>query len=149
MIIDGTYRKTVHISNRPPGEDLWIEGIGSIYGLLFPIYYSFEWSWDLRCYENDGKLFYSTYENCMIVDISRNNYETLKLFPNPFDNSFTIQFIDNKYRTIVIADLIGRIVLEKSGYMKDIVIDEIEGSGIYSIQINENNKTFNRTIIKH
>jgi len=151
ILIGGTYRKTVQttLSNRSPGEDLWIEGIGSIYGLLFPIYESFEWSWDLRCYKYNGELIYSTYDNCLIVDINRNYYETIKLFPNPFDNNFTIQFIDNKYRTIVITNLIGQVVLERSVYMKNIVINEIEESGIYLIQIKENNKTFNRTIIKH
>ncbi len=111
----------------------WIEGVGSTIGVLengYRIASVVGWYYRLICYYDNDLLIYqdSNYNKCY-YNISIEEYDdnnSLKIFPNPVKDKFTIEFSsthDNAEIQILQIDgkLIKTISIEK--YEKQIVLD--------------------------
>lgn len=134
-------------------DEIWIEGIGSLNGLLNPGYYQCiaDVYYELLCYKEDGVLIYDNpyYESCYIntVDIDNlDNTLSFKVTPNPFKNSLHIDFnysSTNEYE-IHLLNLQGTILrlIEIQSGNRTISTSEIP-SGMYFIQLFENGKLMN------
>lgn len=94
VLIKDTYRKRLIISKHAGGYDYdeWIDGIGSINGLLYPLINDFELSFDLTCFHYNGELLYANpnYSECIPSDLDVSFSERLKIYPNPFQDYFMI-----------------------------------------------------------
>ncbi len=105
QLLNGAERKTWHLE--PVGDnvqeaDLWIEGIGSIYGMLFPAcsqLATISFSLKLLCYyENDIELYRSDEDSCFIdwtSGLESHAQHSIKLFPNPATGQVQIELPDN------------------------------------------------------
>lgn len=105
QLLNGEERKTWHLE--PIGDnvqeaDVWIEGIGSLYGMLFPAcsqLASISFSLKLLCYyESDSELYMSDEANCYIDWISGldiNATSSFELLPNPTNGKTQIQLAEN------------------------------------------------------
>lgn len=89
VLIENSYRKQFHFSN---SNDIWIDGIGSIYGLTRPITYTYDCDCNsqLVCYQNQNQTKYlnPAYTTCypgfsssQINEITSKN--SIRIFPNP------------------------------------------------------------------
>lgn len=99
-LLNDEERKTWHLE--PIGQnlgepDLWIEGIGSLNGLLFPGCYqmaTLSFSLKLLCYyEGDLKLYMSDEDTCYIdwtTGLDAHAENSIKLYPNPAQDQVTL-----------------------------------------------------------
>ncbi len=131
-LINGTYRKVYHID---PWYPDWIEGIGSLAGLLNPIppqITGFD-TWELVCFKKNGDVLYlnPNYNTCfpLIVGIAENiitSNNGIKIYPNPVTDISTIEFIGNEFKYLTFYNISGQI------------INRYEISNLKTIQLNKN-----------
>lgn len=118
ILIDGNYRKVFHFDNYLYDNHVWIEGIGSTYGLLKP---SIDLptcicTWDLVCFHQDNVLKYlnPTYNTCFPIIDNLNNptsSSTISISPNPVIESSLVKWEipeNNRYATFMITDVLGK-----------------------------------------
>ena len=122
--IGNSPRKIFYISNTIDSDDvkrpeIWIEGIGSLWGLQRKNICSFvtgcEITWDLLCfYQNDEKLYHSPYfEDCYYHWISEiqkmEHILDFQIYPNPSSGKFTLKTDDkNGDCKVQILDVNGK-----------------------------------------
>lgn len=87
---------------------------------------------------------------------SSTNLETLandysiKIYPNPAQNSFTINLQSNQSATIKIIDVLGNLILQQTIEQKTNVINTSQiSNGTYIINFSVNEQVFNKTLIIH
>jgi hypothetical protein len=153
VLVGSNYHKRWKINNNYP--IYIIEGIGSDYGLIqkspsnntdFPYYI-------LNCFNQNGQTLYpGTSTNCQLITsiiTIDNTSSQIKVFPNPSNGSFTVDFDNLKnVKEIRILDLLGKIVFQKSiNKQSKINIDNLP-SGVYILTVIDNeNKMTNKKII--
>lgn len=88
--------------------------------------------------------------------LSSTNLETLandysiKIYPNPAQNSFTINQQSNQYATIKIIDVLGNFILQQTIEQKTNVINTSKiSNGTYIINYSGNEHTYNKILIIH
>ena len=136
ILIQGQYRKHLHLIPTQFGciclcEPDWIEGIGSLYGLL-PVQCSEFAVVSLVCFSHFNQQIYPDTGNCYsllttgIEDKIR--YESITISPNPFSSNISISITKpfSKQILLSIKNLMGQIVFQESE--------------------NNNSETFNHTI---
>lgn len=78
--------------------------------------------------------------------------ENIVIYPNPTSGNFNIEFINQneKYSTINIYDLTGKIIYKKTNISQDIINIDISkyNNGIYFIKIINQNNTYFKKLIK-
>ena len=107
-------------------NEVWIEGIGSIHGPLFPhspMLFTDEYPLylDLTCYKvNDSVLWDNEdYDECyimIVLSVNEIGMEEVNIYPNPVTNELIIQLPDHlkgEYRCFV-YDLLGQKVIQQS-----------------------------------
>ena len=153
ILIGQNYRKRYYIN-----YGYFIEGIGSMNGLLSPItdiptkVYTF---WDLVCYKQNDNVLYlnANYNNCFpIIDnielIDKTITENIKIYPNPVINTSVIELSNlqaDKYK-IEIFNPLGINILIKS-ITSDCKIEIRKKdllSGLYMYRLIRNNKTIKK-----
>lgn len=102
-------------------NEVWIEGIGSIHGPLFPntpVKFSQEWpdSMLLTCSESENVLVWQHggYSNCytnVLVNLKDKNSTALMVYPNPSNKTFTLEIPENA-KQIKVYNGIGQMVYE-------------------------------------
>ena len=133
--IHNDYRKVITFNN--PNAVTWIEGIGSLQGLLqcWPDWPTNGISTELVCmHQNDILLYYYPgtdeipYENCIpsfVVDgfpILANT--DIKIYPNPV-NGETVYFENLDFETLELFDLEGKLIMKET----------IKGFNIFELKI--------------
>lgn len=92
----------------------FIEGVGPIYSPMGHIRIAQPYLGVLLCVEKDEKLYYMTSEllGCeqKYVSVTNPIEELIYIYPNPVINEMTIKCDENKDYSIVITDILGRIV---------------------------------------
>ena len=84
-----------------------------------------------------------------INGINEKEINEIKIFPNPFNNEFSISLQDEEASEIIVYDLAGKIVFESNYYSEDIKINlETLVNGQYLLKINQANKTAVKMITK-
>ncbi len=134
----------------------WVEGIGSLQGLVFPGCYeiiSISVRYELLCFSLDNENIYRNpeYDSCYYsfssaTEIFTKNSE-VSIYPNPVNDFLSIKLsqshiIDNKKIIVSIFDLIGRqinVPINKTTSESWFVDVNSLKSGIYIIHINYGN----------
>ena len=88
--------------------------------------------------------------NCMAGTNELENSFELSLFPNPVNETLTIQISDSKIYEISIYDLQGRIVLEKQTFSNlNTLSTSAWNNGIYQVKITDfEGKSINKALVK-
>ena len=163
ILIGSEYRTRFNIKNFEPGyfdADPFasvIEGIGSTYGLLYPLWPPFETYNKLICYSD----FYGSTQfadplltihylddntdDCDLIYVDINSpitpFEDIKIYPNPVSNTFSFQYsgISQESGKLKILNLNSQVVYEKQIQLYPYVnitsdVSDIPG-GIYLVVI--------------
>jgi hypothetical protein len=142
-----SYKKRFVLSYFGIIGEVWIEGIGSLCGVLASgSAFIVGGKYDLLCYSENDTLKYSNpfysecyYNNVGVIEIESNQW---KLFPNPFIESTTIEFENNNSEnyTLEIYNNLGQKVRTISNIRSNKIIIERGNfnSGIYFFQLKNN-----------
>ena len=150
ILIDGNYRKKFALNANDP---IWIEGIGSLHGLLYPITPAVTCSciWDLVCFQQNDSVKYLNpkYSTCFPVITGISNNTTVKnsfaVLPNPFSTETTLR-ADKLFRdaTLTVYNSFGqqvKLIKNISGQTVTLHRDNLP-SGLYFLQLTQDNKTY-------
>lgn len=141
-------------------NEMWIEGIGSIHGPLFPInprkfLTEIPDSLMLTCTNlNNQQIWKHPFYNSCYVNIvlgSKNIEKTkLTVYPNPFTTSFQINFAKTDHYQISIFNAKGQKIIEKNVSSISAIIDfSLFNDGIYFLAVDNNKERWTKTIIKN
>lgn len=151
---NGESRKRLFLTSVVWSTDIWIEGIGSLYGLPYIEIYtcSADFYPELICFEENDTIKYhnSNYSGCFysaINELSRKN-SLLSIYPNPFSDNTTISL---SYKQIKLTDAMiinsnGQVIRRYNdidNYEFKIEKKELN-SGIYYIQVTDENSMTQR-----
>lgn len=146
---NGEKRKRITFEGYPE-QYVWVEGIGSLNGLLEPAYDQCisDLIFGLLCFTEDGVLKYnhpnleSCYVNTVDIDDPENSL-SLKITPNPFNKSLQIDFdytSSNKY-AMRLVNTLGLLVRSMEIHSGNLTISTSKiPPGMYFIQLIENGK---------
>lgn len=168
IIIQGSAHKRFYFTEPPVVafdylHEVWIEGIGSIHGPLFPASptkFSTELpdSMNLTCYKiKDTVLWYNhDYTDCFIDIILPDNIseQTVegKVFPNPVNDELNIEFPHSANEDMVVSvfDLAGKPVLTQIHQVKRQLIINTGNlkNSFYILQIESGINTYRTKFIK-
>ncbi len=141
-----------------PEEVIWIEGIGSMRGLInhFYAYCAVDHPDQLLCHYDNGELTYQhNPSGCFLVssvkEIEKQN--GIKIYPNPIGEVFTIEVIKEspKVESIFIYSLTGKLVEERKLNDKSLETVDISKyqSGMYFLLLQLKTGSFlSKRIIK-
>jgi hypothetical protein len=172
LIIDGEQRRRLFFSEPPPMgfffvNEVWIEGIGSLHGPLFPVNARLfddqgVYLQDLACYFSSDEILWShpDYNQCYLehlnVPIGIAESETQlanRIYPNPVTDRLYIDCDRSKptKEEIILRDALGRLaditVVEVSE--QSIAIDlSLIPSGIYTVQMRHGTEFIRKQIVK-
>lgn len=133
QFIAGNDRKVIELEYQGELVDTWIEGIGTLNGILPFDFTYFDSDTYLSCYTNNGvAYFFNGYTECLF-GINDFDKDAIKLAPNPVTEYSTIQFpIESEIDFIKIFDVFGRLVRNEKIYSEYVNINANEyASGIY------------------
>lgn len=163
--LNGNYYKRFHFDEPSVAafdwlDEIWIEGIGSIHGPLFPKYprkFSTEIpdSMLLTCsFASDEQVWQHTdYSNCYeshVWNLSENANVEIITAPNPFENAITIQAPQHSIEKITLLSQLGTELKTIADYKSGQKIDlSFLQSGIYFLKIQVNRNTTTQRIIKY
>ncbi len=131
-------------------EDIWIEGVGSIYNPFYPVFPQLDWGWDLSCCYDGDQLIYKNEEfsECYVeyvndINTNQNTTNKLQIFPNPFSDFTRIQLNEinpSEIRAIYLVNAYGQKIKEIN-ITKDYIQLERGNlpSGLYFIQMIDKN----------
>jgi len=124
-LIEGQWRKRIKFQDdvNSISSRVWIEGIGDLKGLFFPLLFEFENYWTLTCYE-DNSIFWTSPEisqygiSCFevgIEDKTDNSSPSLDIYPNPCTDYIEFRFnkLQNQDFTLTIFNSLGKMVREE------------------------------------
>lgn len=140
----------------------FIEGIGPNKGIFYWMNEFHYWdygnlSYLLCAFKDTVKVYqnpsYNTCDTAIFSNIQNlNNAAEIEIYPNPTSGNFNIEFINQneKYSTINIYDLTGKIIYKKTNISQDIINIDISkyNNGIYFIKIINQNNTYFKKLIK-
>ncbi len=117
---DGTHKR-FHFQNytsdlTQTGNSTWIEGIGSFNGLLRPNltngYWQFTYQDELKCMTSDLPFQYPAGADPCVLTGTRQETasETMSIFPNPSNSSFTIDFKNQLVKEVSVSDVLGSVI---------------------------------------
>lgn len=157
-LLDGESAKRFYVG----GQDIWIEGVGSVHGFLHPIYpYISGYTSYLVCFQRNSILHYKNIsalppytDPCPITNSINELKNTIKfkLYPNPTCNRIIIESDNIQENTrLLIHDMSGRLVFSKylndwSEYTCNLIAFE---NGIYLISLDSGFSIYRSLIIKH
>lgn len=124
-----------------------IDGPGNPYWLNDPCY---AWVIDVDNYccnnawDTDCQALYAYCEEGWPLDIDELAFNNIIIYPNPTDNIVNIR--SNLDITYSLYDFSGKILIENSN--KEVIDMTPYANGVYLIQVNYNNRTYRRKIIK-
>jgi hypothetical protein len=157
ILIGSSYRKQYHISVRGSsfsGDSNYvsiIEGIGSTFGLTYPLMPPGEAGSTLNCFsQNNVTLFINPQGNCdltlSVKELSIPS-SSFQISPNPNSSSFTIQPSNNIKQTLQIFDVNGKMVLNQSINGKTTIDATNLADGVYNLSLLSNEGIINKRLI--
>jgi len=140
-------------------DEVWIEGIGSIHGPLFPNSprkFSEEMpdSMLLICSTSNNQHFWEnpSYTSCyvnIVLDLDNQEAIDFKIYPNPFSDKIIVENNKNENLEISILNGLGQVLLKMKIISGKKTIDLSKlNQGIYIININSNNRMTTKKLIK-
>ena len=157
-ILDGSLRKRMFLTGL--FEDVWIEGIGSTYGLPHPFLYfcSADFFTELNCFHQNDTLLYMSgvFPNCLYntVSVGENQSMTkVSIGPNPFSD-YTILGLKHSGLSMGILEIFncsGQSVRRSSfSSQEEMRIERGNlNSGVYYLKLSDSseNSTFGEIIL--
>jgi len=146
------YFKSKNQYNQEYVYPIWIEGIGSLAGIMYPASEaSLEWGWNglITCiFYNDNLIFQSNYGEmygCSFeyVDINEISENNISFYPNPITNVSVLKFLNknNELFFLEIYDITGELVYRDEINSNQFQISKCNFlNGIYLYQLKTNNK---------
>lgn len=157
LLSDGIYHKRFNFGGNGPGKI--IEGVGSSFGLLFPICNTFNTTRSLICFINNSSAsaIYSNPQSSLScsLPVGVSSFDLLpkhfNIYPNPSNNSISISAHNWVPTTIEFINSIGEcVLLVRDWKQTDGVIDISElPCGAYVIRCKSDNQFKNRLLIKN
>lgn len=148
LLLDGYRKRIVLYEYTNDKEEIWIEGLGSYYGILNSCNDSYGavcGGYDALCYkESDALVFQNdTYETCyysVTVGLHPGKKEgSFNLYPNPAKDKINIDFTNDGKREIEIWDFSGKKVANYLFLYKNISLNLQEvDNGMYFIKVLDN-----------
>jgi hypothetical protein len=132
-------------------NDIWIEGIGSLYGVTTPGNVVADFSTTLLCVKNETEYIYTNpeFNSCYLTTgiIEHSNDKTNIVFPNPFENYIKVNSDVNELAFSVI-NIMGQIVssgdLQSNSFINLSHLDK----GLYILRLKSLNDFREYKIIK-
>jgi len=145
----------------PPYSDFdtWIEGIGSLNGLINPgcfQLYTISFGLSLLCFfENEEHLYMHPGGDTCFIDWTSNvldfTIEEIMIYPNPVEEAINISLPDifETESTIQIISICGKIIYESTFYGKNFKIEVSPyNSGIYLLKIKNHQNAYVTKFVK-
>jgi hypothetical protein len=159
ITISGIKRKKIDLSAVHSGSSIyaesWIDGIGSTKGPSGYLYGVVDWGRVLMCYHKADTLQYidTAYNTCYwVLGIESEPLleDLIKVYPNPFLNSFYLEFYDysNKTLSLRVYDLLGAIRFEADQFYQQTINTEKWPSGVYFLEIEQGSERVLKQLIK-
>lgn len=159
LLEDGWHRMIILEDNAYPGEETWIEGVGSISGLVKSGLNAFGpacGDFNLLCTSDNAVEVYMNpkFPSCWYVYTRIDNLVeegNLRLYPNPVQNILNIKgdFLrPGESYFILISDYTGRIVLKKYTSSKEFNMSAY-AKGMYFLNIQSEAGTYTGKILKY
>jgi len=125
LLQDGWHRMLILEDESYPGEETWIEGVGSVSGLVKSGLSAFGSScggYELLCTSDDGLgvYFNPSFPNCWYVSTRIDDpleISTLKVYPNPTMGMLKIEGFtgeEDGNKRVVVSDLSGKVVIDEN-----------------------------------
>jgi len=143
---NGEERKFFWLSSFHSGSDskeYWIEGMGSMIGLIYPLYGEIVGGfYEMLCFNESDKLLFvnSNYNTCYKSSVGIEDYENIiNIYPNPakaiihFENTNNIDIISG-----FLINIYGQIIKQFEPNITQINISNIP-SGIYFVKFSTSN----------
>lgn len=133
--------------------DTWIEGIGSLYGLLTTEHRFWEFrDYELTCYKENNITFYTSNPTCPRCDIatkvnSINYQQNISIYPNPVTERSVIEWPQEFHpKQLIIHDLLGQEIFSKSiSKMENTYIDRSDLKvGVLILELVDDDKITHR-----
>jgi hypothetical protein len=124
--VNGLLKKRIKLTDHGRLVDVWVEGIGSMSGLLNSLFNGFlaGTSYLLLCYFQDHELIYKSplYSECYYDDPGDIVFpykiipldDNYSIFPNPVDHILTVSSSKNIISRIEIYDMVGKKVYSQA-----------------------------------
>ncbi len=155
-------RKAWFLSDNTSGNyaPVWIEGIGSIAGILTPNKQPNILWWDfpeLLCYENDGNIEYKSDNGiaygCQLESISTDELDNrlkVQIAPNPIIDNAIITFSNPFHNNVelLVFDAIGRLIRQLSTTTNNFSVNKTDyPAGMYFYRIQNNQHIYQSKFI--
>ncbi|MBN1184485.1 MAG: T9SS type A sorting domain-containing protein [Bacteroidales bacterium] len=153
MIKNGEYKKRMHLTGNYDWSDYWIEGVGSIYGLLnacFNPSKSYpEIPISLLCVSWKNEILYSTCNSCpQFTGLEKETRDELRIYPTMISDRLNIICNDNIIYDIIIYNLKGSVVGHKELIGEQVIDCSYLSNGVYIVSITSNNFTISQRVVK-
>lgn len=159
LLEDGWHRMLVLEDDAYPGEETWIEGVGSISGIVKSCQKAFGSScgdFELLCSSDAGFTIYVSpnYSSCWYVYTRIDDFKEinpLKLYPNPVQEVLHIEgdfLIQGGTYLVRLLDFTGKLVLEQETNSSELDLSTL-GSGMYFLQLQTNAANYSGKIVKY
>ena len=144
-------------------DDIWMEGIGSIMGFNNEFYNWMEApSKRLLCFTDAEGVFLHTgfdldatpdncYNRSYTSDISERNTESFTLYPNPANNTFTIDFTETQenLKQVRVMDVLGKEVMSVENLSSNTVNIANLPAGLYNVRVlSQSGKVYSSKLVK-
>ena len=159
LLEDGWHRMLVLEDDDYPGAETWIEGVGSLSGLVKSCLNAFGSAcgdYDLLCTSDDGIDIYinTEYPSCWYVSTRIDNklsLDELKVYPNPANDILNIE--GDFLRTgeafeIRLIDLSGRIVMQDRQSYRQIDLGSLQ-QGVYFLQLQTSGAMYSTKVFRY
>jgi hypothetical protein len=143
QVLTGEYRKRIVISTPTfPGNDQWIEGVGSVYGLIYSVENTMVGETDtLICMSQNDVLIYHDVAvstcNSPVQGIQPKAWSSFRIYPVPVQSTLTVELSDQELKqkeslNLVIINSMGETVKSMTVIGSKVVINvEMLPSGLY------------------
>ncbi|MCF8332327.1 MAG: T9SS type A sorting domain-containing protein [Bacteroidales bacterium] len=147
--INGQYRKRLEFTN----WDVWIEGLGSTSGLMFPtLHNEIELHYELHCYQ-DKEIFWTNpnlHGSCFTVGVKEKDQEmsSFRIFPNPALDIIFITIEQKSVYSVEIFNLAGQMIFSKEVNEQQLRVN-VSGwdPGLYFVQLSTEKGIIFRKVI--
>ncbi len=136
-------------------HECWIEGIGSIRGVLFPnrphmVHGEFPTDLFTTCTFSNNQARYKnpTVTHCYInhrLDLDEKNLSKFSVYPNPFQAKISISGLENENYEVTIFDNVGKTILAQNLTSNEIDLSALK-AGIYFMTIQTQGKNYAETL---
>lgn len=149
ILIANSPRKQLTMKGMYGWDDIWIEGIGSLYGLLTTEFRLWEFhDYELTCYEENDIPLYTSTPSCTRCDIAtftnpENTQESISIYPNPVIGRSVIDWAKSFFpKQLNIYDLFGKTIFSKSVVnTEELYIDRKDlAKGVLVLELVGNNR---------